>query len=340
MQNQLIEKQKVLDSEGKVIRNAYAKEELFIYNREDIKANKLRIKEWDFYQASNNDYVLQLTIGHASYIGVCEITFYELATGKTFVTSFMKPFVFDKWGLSRETFIDNTLEIEAKGYHIKFETQGKKRHLTCSSQDKKLGKCDIDVVFTQLNKEFISIVIPFTQNEKAFYYNNKMNCFSAEGSVSFGEYKYTFDPKDSFGLIDWGRGVWPFKHNWIWGNGSGMLDNKPFGFNIGWGFGDTSLANENCIFYDGVMHKLDRIESSFPNKSDYMQECTFSETNKRFEMTFTPVYDHHTDINLQVIRKECHQVFGRWNGYVVLDNGDKKEIKDLMAFIEFCNNRW
>lgn len=340
MQNQLLTLQKVLDENGKVISNAYSKTENFIYNREDIKANKFRIKEWDFYQVSNNDCVLQLTIGHASYVGICDITFYELATGKTMQTNYIKPFVFDKWNLSKKVFFDNVLEVKTEKYHIRFDSKGDKRHLTCVSQDKKHGKCEVDIELTQLNKEFLSIAIPFKEKETGFYYNNKMNCFAASGTVAFGDYKYTFKKEDSLGLIDWGRGVWPFKHEWIWGSGNAYINNKPFGFNIGWGFGNTSEATENSIFYDGVMHKLDRIKSSFGSNTNYMSECSFSETDKRFEVTFTPVYNHHTDINLLFARKQCHQVFGRWNGYAVLDNGDKIEIKDVMAFIEHCTNKW
>ena len=49
--------------------------------------------------------------------------------------------------------------------------------------------------------------------------------------------------------MDFGRGVLPFRHNWIWGNGSGIVGGKYFGFNIG-EFGNIVNGSENIFFYD------------------------------------------------------------------------------------------
>ena len=47
-------------------------------------------------------------------------------------------------------------------------------------------------------------------------------------------------PGRAFGVLDWGRGVWTYHNVWYWGSASGLVDGVPFGFNIGYGFGDTS----------------------------------------------------------------------------------------------------
>ena len=52
---------------------------------------------------------------------------------------------------------------------------------------------------------------------------------------------------------------WTYDNTWYWGSGSGTVDGHRFGFNIGYGFGDTSAASENILFYDGVGHKLDDV---------------------------------------------------------------------------------
>ena len=65
---------------------------------------------------------------------------------------------------------------------------------------------------------------------------------------------------------------------------------KPFGFNIGYGFGDTSKASENILFYDGVAHKLDDVTFHIP-KDSYMSPWTITSSDGRFEMEFVPVLD-------------------------------------------------
>ena len=92
------------------------------------------------------------------------------------------------------------------------------------------------------------IATPFDK-DKHFYYNQKINCMRAEGTVTYGYHNrtYTFDPADSFAVLDWGRGVWTYKNTWYWGSASGLVDGEKFGFNIGYGFGNTRAASENML---------------------------------------------------------------------------------------------
>ena len=95
------------------------------------------------------------------------------------------------------------------------------------------------------------IATPFPGNRHAFYYNQKVNCMPAEGSMEFGDTTLSFKPSDSFGVLDWGRGVWTYSNTWYWGSHRDGVNGEFFGFNIGYGFGDTSAATENMIFYKG-----------------------------------------------------------------------------------------
>lgn len=70
----------------------------------------------------------------------------------------------------------------------------------------------------------------------------------ASGKVMYDGKLYELSPETDFGGLDWGRGVWTYDNIWYWGSGSGEVDGHRFGFNIGYGFGDTSAASENVIF--------------------------------------------------------------------------------------------
>ena len=80
-----------------------------------------------------------------------------------------------------------------------------------------------------------------------------------------GTKTYVFDPADSFGVLDWGRGVWTYHNTWYWGSASGQVEGVPFGWNIGYGFGDTSAASENMLFYGGKAHKLSQVRFHIPH---------------------------------------------------------------------------
>ena len=106
-----------------------------------------------------------------------------------------------------------------------------------------------------------------------------------------------------------------------------------------YGFGNTSAASENMLFYDGVGHKLDDVEFHIPEDS-YMKPWQFTSSDGRFEMDFVPVLDRAAKIDAKIILSDQHQVFGRMTGKAVLDDGRVLEIKDLMCFAEDVHNRY
>ena len=156
--------------------------------------------------------------------------------------------------------------------------------------------------------------------------------------------EYKFNPETDFGTLDWGRGVWKYENTWYWGSASGEVDGVPFGFNIGYGFGDTSAATENMLFYNGKAHKLSNVSFNIPEKEDgsedYMNPWTFTSDDGRFEMDFIPVLDRYSGTSVVVIESIQHQVFGRFSGKAVLDDGKVIEIKDFFGFAEKVKNKW
>ena len=186
------------------------------------------------------------------------------------------------------------------------------------------------------------ICTPF-EKDGHFYYNQKINCMRAAGEVTIGARRWVFSPEDSFGVLDWGRGVWTYHNTWYWGSASGLAGGVPFGFNIGYGFGDTSAATENMLFYDGKAHKLSQVTFHIPMKDgreDYMSPWTFSSDDGRFEMDFVPVLDRAACTSAGIIKSDQHQVFGRFSGTAVLDDGTRLDIHDLMGFAEKVENKW
>ena len=147
----------------------------------------------------------------------------------------------------------------------------------------------------------------------------------------------------SFGVLDWGRGVWTYHNTWYWGSASGLADGEPFGFNIGYGFGDTSAATENMLFYKGKAHKLSEVRFNIPmkgKKEDYVKPWTFTSDDGRFEMDFTPIIDRASNTDFKVLKSDQHQVFGRFTGTAVLDDGARLQIRDFMGFAEKVENKW
>lgn len=339
MQVQIQQPGNLLTDKGVLAQKGYATHAVLTYNREQIAAVPWKIKEWDFYQVSNDDFCLQLTIGHVSYAGEVSVRIFEYATGRRHDFAKMLVLPFNRLNMPRSAEYGD-LTYETEGLMMKFEVFEGGRRLVCRTSGGKYEELDIEISLDQPDRTSIVMATPFDENERFFYYNHKINCMPASGYAKIAGETYTFTPDSAFGLLDWGRGVWPFRHEWFWGSGSGYVGGKRFGFNIGYGFGNTSAATENILFYDGTAHKLSQVYFDLPGGGGYMAPKQFTSDDGRFEMTFTPIYDRYTETKLLWVDNHCHQLFGKFNGKAVLDDGTVLEIKDLVAFTEHAVNRW
>ncbi len=150
------------------------------------------------------------------------------------------------------------------GLQMKFEVLDVARHITCHFENFLDSKpFDCDITLAQPKMDSMVIATPWDKKHH-FYYNQKSNSMRASGYMEFDGKRYTFSPETDFGTLDWGRGVWTYDNTWNWGSGNCDIDGNSFGFNIGYGFGDTAAASENVIFYNGKVHKLDDLTFHIP----------------------------------------------------------------------------
>ena len=115
----------------------------------------------------------------------------------------------------------------------------------------------------------------------------------------------------------------------------------PFGWNIGYGFGNTAAATENMLFYNGKAHKLSQVKFNIPdNEKAFMSPWTFTSDDSRFEMNFVPQHDRASCTDVKLIKSDQHQVFGKFTGRAVLDDGTVIRVKDFPGFAEKVENKW
>jgi hypothetical protein len=345
MQHKIVGRHPLLDENGELIECGYANSLILDYERKAIKAKKSRIKEWDYYLITNAKYAVALTIADNSYMGLDSISFLDLNENPSKKTvSKMQAFTYGKKRLPATSEYGDVF-TKGKGYFIKYINNGNARHITFEMKkflDNKTIKGEF-IIENPKKEDSMVIVTPYKEDKKAFYYNQKINCMRTSGKVWLGEEVYEFSSDDTFACLDWGRGVWLRKGVWYWGTCSSLHNGERFGFNIGYGFGDTSAASENMIFYKGKSHKLELVDILIPKtngKYDYMKPWTITSSNKRFEMTFEPILDRKAKMDILIVGSDQHQVFGKISGKVVLDDGEVLKISNCLCSIEHIKNKW
>lgn len=347
MQHEITAPQRLLNDKGNIAEPGFAKKLYWKYDRADIKAPKWRIKEWDYYYIGNRNYGLALTISDSGFVSSLSVSLlgfgdepFQMNDGA------MGAFPLGKLNLPATSETGDTAAKVGKA-DMAFLNNGKERHLVGKMADYCKSGSDLtfDILLTGEPEESMVIATPFDKDAH-FYYNQKINCMWAEGFCEFNGTRYEFTKENgSLAGLDWGRGVWTYDNTWYWGSGNILLPNgERFGYNIGYGFGNTSAASENMLFYKGKAHKLEDVTFNIPQdeKGNYLytEPWTFTSSDGRFEMTFKPILDRQDPVDFKVICMLPHQVFGLLSGKAVLDGGEVIEVSDALVFAERVHNKW
>ena len=310
--------QLLLDERGELREPGWSRKLVQKYRRAMIKAPKFRIKEWDYYIVTGGKFAAAFTVSDDGYIGLQSVSLLVF-DGEPWehTETVLNAFPLGRLRLPEDSSYGTT-KYEDDRLQMRFEVKYQKRHIKCHFENFMNGKpLDADIVLDQPPMDTMVIATPWPEKH-AFYYNQKINCMRASGYVVFDGVRCDFDPETDFGTLDWGRGVWTYDNTWYWGSGNADVDGNSFGWNIGYGFGDTSNIPE----------------------SGFMDTWTFTSSDGRFEMTFSPVLDRAACLDYKVIVSDQHQVFGKMSGTAVLDDGTEIKIKDVMCFAEKVHNRY
>ncbi len=337
-QNKVTVKDDLLDETGQLKHRGYATSLVLNYNRQQVKAKKSRIKEWDYYFFGNDKYGVALTIADNSYMGLIGATFFDFANKKKQDFKRIIPFTNGKLNLPVDS-MKGDIDYHDKKISFQVLLKNGKRELYVNIPKFSKGQSfEFKASVEYMNDDTMVIMTPYKDDRLAFYYNQKINNLKADGTLKLAGKQYPF--KDEQGVLDWGRGVWTRDNTWYWSSMSTVLaDGTPFGFNLGYGFGDTSAASENMAFYQGRAYKLNDVDFGLPN-DNFSRDWHFTSKDGLIDLTFTPIYDNRTLINLLLIKQDAHQVFGRFSGVIKLGDGQKVKISQAFGFAEKVRNVW
>ena len=331
----------LLDEKGNLSEAGYAFSLVKQYRRQDIKGLKSRIKEWDYYFISDGEYGIALTIDDNSYMGMASVSVLDFKNQKENTKSYIVWFTNGKVGLPSSS-EDGDTKMKSKNYDMLFENKNGERHIVCKMKNVVKGKdfsCDF-LLETTTDKSMV-IATPF-KKERHFYYNQKINLLKVTGYFELGDFHHDMK-ENALGVLDWGRGVWTYKNTWYWSSLNAAYQGHNIGFNLGYGFGDTSAASENMFFFDKEAFKLTDVKFNIPRnakgKLDFMSPWTFTSESGDINLTFKPIIDRYSNTNVLIIQSNQHQVFGYFSGSIKANDQEYK-FENLLGFAEMVTNRW
>jgi hypothetical protein len=344
MQTELTGVSSLLGESGELNQVGWARRPLLDCNLEAASfcrfrsLQRFRIKRWDYYGLTTPDFYFSAALAHLGYAGLVFAYVLDFTTGDFHEETVIRPFGRGIELARNSDKGDSRFDNGRVRVAFRLEGQARRLQLDWPSFRKKQGLA-ADLTFLHRREhESMTIVIPI--GHRRFYYNRKINCLPAQGWVEMAGRHMVVSAQKCLGNLDWGRGVWDYSSFWVWASASSFQrDGRTLGLNLGYGFGDTSAATENAIILDGRVHKLGDIRFSH-DPEDLMKPWRMSSPDGRLDLESVPFKERVARSNLLLVTSTVHQMFGRYSGALVTDEGETINVAEVVGFAEEHLARW
>ena len=192
--------------------------------------------------------------------------------------------------------------------------------------------------------ESVNVVIPWSS--KRFQFTSKHQARPARGTLRIGDVEHSFGqpdgPTPAWGVLDVGRGRWPYATRWNWGGGAGLATDgtTTVGLQFGGKWTVGTGFTENGIIVDGVVTKIGGDLRWTYDWDHPLHPWRVHLADGTLDVTLDPIHDRHTKVNGGILATEVHQVFGWWTGHVTTDDGRVIELHRINGFAEESRSRW
>lgn len=305
----------------------------------NLRGRRFRTKKWDYWGVLAGDLALGLVYADVGYAGLASIWWGDLTSSETGGVDVVTPFgrgvsLPDKPGTE-------PLVLEHPKLRMRLSDDGFGTHIYArwNESDGSDGELDVLVGLPD-GHESLSVVIPWSETK--FQFTTKDQARPVTGRfVRHGTELLIGSDTRAWGVLDVGRGRWPYSIRWNWGGGAGTsLTGELVGVQFGAKWTAGTGYTENAVTVDGRMDKIgSELDWSYDWNSP-MKPWRVVDPNGLLDLTLVPRLDKHSRTNVGVLSMEVHQVFGTWSGTVGSADGTVLEVQGIQGFAEEARNRW
>jgi hypothetical protein len=335
-EHELTEPVPLCDSKGRLLQSSigWSRHPLHTCN---LSGHWPRKKRWNFWGITNDTCCFSVLLADLDYTGLAKAYFLEYETKRFIEQTVTVPL---GRGCDLPATADRDVVFENKAMSLSFlDEQGATR---VRVQSPAFGGTALSaelLVERPKGHESINVVIPWSAN--VFDHTSKQICLPASGTVSFGDHAFSFEPGRASGCLDFSRGIWPYSTFWNWACFSGIQNGRSIGINLGGSWTDGTGMTENGICVDGRVSKISEDLHFSYNPSDQMKPWTITApVSGRIDLRVVPFFERVAKTNQLVIYSEFRQVFGRFSGTLVPDDGQAIEVADIIGWVEQHRARW
>lgn len=313
-------------------------------HRANLRGGWGRTKRWDYWAILAEDRVVSAVYANVDYLGLADVWWVDLATGRTGGRGVMVPGARGMRLPERPG--SAPLRIARRRFDLEItDDEAGATHLSARWQERDGTPAALDAtVELPPGHESLNVVIPWS--ERRFQFTSKHQARPASGELAVGDRRWRFGRArgegDAWGVLDVGRGRWPYRTRWNWGGGAGRVggDGPVVGLQLGGRWTEGTGFTENGILVDGRLTKLGRELRWDYDWEEPLRPWRVEDPDGRLVLELGPRYDKHSRVELGILGTETHQVFGTWSGIVHPDEGAPIELAGLQGFAEESRSRW
>lgn len=301
-----------------------------LVSTDGLGAGRGRNKRWEYWAVTTPTHVVALTVSSIDYAAVHELWVLDRATGEAIPNNAIGL-------LGGSATLPGTLgagpaRARTKGLTIDIEEVAGGTRLRAVSP-----RVRVDVVAARPDgHECLGVVVPWT--DRLFQYTVKDVARPATGTVWIDGVAHPVPAGESWAVLDHGRGRWPYSVHWNWGAGSGVVDGRVIGVQVGGKWTDGTGSVENALVVDGRLAKISEELVWAYDPGDWMKPWRVEGND--VDLRFTPVHLKRAVTDLKVFSSNTHQCFGLWSGSMRGTGGQWTRIADLFGWAEDVRNRW
>ncbi len=305
-----------------------------------------RTKRWDYWCVLTRDFVVSVTYADVDYLGLATVWWADLKTGASGGADVSLPLARgvslpDKPG-------SRPLAHVGSASSLNLVDDGGGTTITAEWTERSVpARLELRVELPP-GHESLNVVIPWS--DRRFQYTSKHQARPAHGTLKIGERvreigtppgEPTSPESEAWGVLDVGRGRWPYSTRWNWGGGAGRsAAGAVVGLQFGGKWTEGTGFTENGIVVDGRLTKIgDELVWTY-DWDQPMQPWRVHHPDGSLDVALTPAYDRHAALNAVVLATEVHQVFGMWTGHATDADGERHEIEGILGFAEEVRSRW
>jgi hypothetical protein len=289
-----------------------------------------RTKRWEYWGVVTPDHVVAITISSLEYAAVHQVWVLDRRAGVEIDQTALVPLggnvelpvtLGEGSAHARTRRLDIAIDETADGTRLQARTD----------------RVHVDLVAQRPpGRECLAVVVPWSPTR--FQYTVKDVARPVGGRISVDGRTHRVGAADSWAVLDHGRGRWPYRVTWNWGAGSGRVDGRSLGLQVGGRWTVGTGSTENALLVDGRVHK---ISEELTWQYDVANpRALWRVSGDRVRATLRPWHVRTASTQALVVASRTVQAFGDWSGWAVDDTGRRIALDGLVGWVEEARQRW